>query len=457
MSKGRIIFVDDDQAMRATIKQYLGLAGFDVRCLADAQSAIGAIKGEMADILVTDLRMPGVDGMELLTMSKRAGPDVPVILMTAHGDISTAVKAMRNGAYDFLEKPFEPDHLVEVLHRAMEKVRLVAEVRKLRSRIGAASALEDRLIGTSGPARRLRTAVAEIAGINIDVLIEGDTGTGKEIVARALHDFGPRARGPFVPINCAAVPPEIAEGLLFGTVKGIATDATDRAGTFESANGGTLFLDEIESMPLALQAKVLRVIQERTVERVGGNRSIPIDIRIVTATKSDLTEESRAGRFRIDLFYRLNGGVKICLPRLRDRKDDIPLLFETFTIEAAKRHGLAWRAASSDDVARLMAHDWPGNVRELKSVAERFALGLTATGRSVSEILDGADRVLDEDGSLSARVAAYESALIAAALAEHRGNIAAVLNALKIPRRTLYDKMDRFKLDRTQFVGSSGE
>jgi two-component system C4-dicarboxylate transport response regulator DctD len=458
MSKGRVIFVDDEQAMRCAVEQWLRLAGFEVACLAEPQAALAAIEGEAADILVTDVKMPGMDGMELLARARRAAPDVPIILLTAHGDISMAVEAMRGGAYDFLEKPFHPDHLIEVLHKAMERVGLLAEVRKLRSRIGADSALEERLVGTSEPMRRLRAAVAEIASIDTDVLIKGETGTGKEVVARALHDFGPRASGTFVAINCAAVPMELAESELFGHVSGAFTGAKGvRIGKFENADGGTLFLDEIESMPLPLQAKVLRVIQERAVERVGGNQSIPIDIRIVTATKSELAEEGRAGRFRSDLFYRLNK-VEIRLPPLRDRKSDIPLLFELFAIEAAARHGLPRQAASVDDIGRLIAHDWPGNVRELKTVAERFALGLAATGRSVAEILDGADRALaEEEGSLSARVAAYERALIAAALAKHNGNIAAVLEYLKIPRRTLNEKMVRFNLDRAQFVGSSGE
>jgi two-component system C4-dicarboxylate transport response regulator DctD len=421
----------------------------------------------LADILVTDFKMPNIDGMKLLMMSKQARPNVPVILLTGCGDIPTAVKAMRNGAYDFLEKPFTPDHFIEVLHKSMEHVRLVAEVERLRSNM--ASLLENCLIGTSEQARRLRAKVAEIASIDTDVLIEGDTGTGKEVVARALHDFGSRAGRPFVAINCAGVPMDIAESELFGSVLGAFTGAVDRAGKFEQANGGTLFLDEIESMPLGLQAKVLRVIEERAVVRVGGNKNIPIKIRIVTATKPNLAEESKAGRFREDLFYRLNK-IKIRLPRLRDRKDDIPLLFKVFSSNAARRHKRKERDASPCDVACLLTHDWPGNIRELKTVAERFALGFIGE-QSVSEILDGADytpaedvsildgsdRTPNEDTSLSARVAAYERFLLVDSLTKNRGNLAAVMDDLKIPRRTLYDKMDRYGLDRALFVASSDE
>jgi two-component system C4-dicarboxylate transport response regulator DctD len=454
MSNGRIILVDDERAMRAAIEQWLKLGGFDIVSFATAEPALDAVERGMADVLITDVKMPGIDGMELLTRARRAGPDMPIILMTAHGDISMAVEAMRNGAYDFLEKPFHPEHLVQVLHKAMERARLIAEVRKLRGKVGATSALEERLVGMSDQMRRLRAALIEIAAVDADVIIVGETGTGKEVAARALHDFGPRAGGPFAAINCAAVPMEIAESELFGHVSGAFTGARGvRVGKFEHANGGTLFLDEIESMPMALQAKVLRVIQERAVERVGSNHAIPIDIRIIAATKTDLIAASNAGSFRADLFYRLNK-VEIRLPPLHERKGDIPLLFDVFLAEAASRYKLPPRSASLDDLSRLAGHDWPGNVRELKTVAERFALGLSATGRSVAAILDGAGGTRQQSLSLADRVAEYERALIAATLAEHGGNIAAVLEALQIPRRTLNEKMARFQLQRAQFTAT---
>jgi two-component system C4-dicarboxylate transport response regulator DctD len=455
MTSGRVIFVDDERAMRSAVEQWLGLAGFDISCHESAEPALDRVRRGMADVLVTDVKMPGVDGMELLTRAKRAGPDVPIILLTAHGDIAMAVEAMRNGAYDFLEKPFHPDHLVEVIRKAMDRVRLLNEVQRLRDRMGVTSSLEDRLIGISEPMRRTRAALAEIANIDADVIIHGETGTGKEVAARALHDFSPRASAPFVAINCAAVPMDLAESELFGHVSGAFTGAKGvRVGKFEHATGGTLFLDEIESMPLALQAKVLRAVQERTIERVGANQSIPINIRIVAATKTDLAAASNSGTFRADLFYRLNK-VEIRLPPLRYRKEDIPLLFDAFIGEAAARYKLSPRSATPDDMARLMTHCWPGNVRELKTVAERFAMGLASTGRSVAMILDGVETVRNEEASLAERVAAYERSLIAAALAEHRGNIAGALEALKIPRRTLNEKMTRFNLDRSQFLDTA--
>lgn len=457
MTGGRIIFVDDERTMRSAVEQWLGLAGYQIACFSSAETALDALTRIAPDVLVTDVKMPGIGGLELLTRAKRLHPDMPVILVTAHGDISTAVEAMRNGAYDFVEKPFNPDHLVEILRKAMDHVRLTAEVRLLRNRVGANSALEGRLIGISESMRKLRAAIGEIAAVNVDVIIHGETGTGKEVAARAVHDFGIRASGPFVAVNCAAIPIEIAESEIFGHVSGAFTGARGmRIGKFEHASGGTLFLDEVESMPKALQAKVLRAVQERTIERVGSNHSIPCDIRIIAATKADLSEASKTGEFRADLFYRLNK-IEIHLPPLRKRREDIPLLFDSFIAEAAARNTLPLRAASADDLALLMAHDWPGNVRELKTVAERFALGLAATGRTVAAILDtGADSPR-EAISLAGRVAAYERALIAAALAEHSGNMSAVIDELDIPRRTLNEKMARFKLDRSQFLCSSDE
>lgn len=451
--EGRVIFVDDEAAMRSAVEQWLTLAGFAVACFADAEAALGALTRQACDVVVTDVKMPGIDGVELLGRLRASHPDLPVVLIAAHGDISTAVGAMRLGAHDFLEKPFNPEYLVEVLRKAVEKARLVAEVRRLRARYGESTALEDRIVGTSEPMRRAREAVAELASVDADVIIFGETGTGKEVIARALHDFGHRAAGPFVAVNCAAIPAEIAESELFGHVPGAFTGAkTARVGKFEYAHGGTLFLDEIESMPLALQAKVLRVIQERAVERVGSNRLQPIDVRILAASKVDLVAASEAGQFRADLFYRLNV-VEIKLPPLRERKADIPLLFEVFVAEAAARHHRQPRLMTPDDCARLLVHNWPGNVRELKTVAQRFALGLATAGRTVGAILDGTvEPAASADASLADRVADYERMLIAAALTEHRGNIAAVMEALKLPRRTLNEKMARFGLDREQYL-----
>jgi two-component system C4-dicarboxylate transport response regulator DctD len=291
--------------------------------------------------------------------------------------------------------------------------------------------------------------VGELCLHDPNVIITGQTGTGKEVVARALHDFGPRAKSPFVAINCAAVPEELFESELFGHEAGSFTGARGaRVGKFEFANGGTLLLDEIESMPLPLQAKLLRVLQERVVERVGSNKSVAINVRIIAATKYDLEEQGRQGRFRPDLYYRL-AGAEIPLPPLKARDGDILLLFEHFASRAASIAGQQHRALSSSDVEALLTHSWPGNVRELKSVAERYALGLKAMGRTVPEVLGKAAHSPAVAGSpLADRVAAYERQLIEAALKDHGGSISAVIEVLGIPRRTLNEKMVRYGLIR---------
>jgi two-component system C4-dicarboxylate transport response regulator DctD len=305
---------------------------------------------------------------------------------------------------------------------------------------------------------RLREMVAELAVHNRDVIVLGETGTGKEVVARALHDLGSRARAPFVAVNCAAVPTELFESELFGHEAGAFTGSRGmREGKFEFAHGGTVLLDEIESMPLILQSKLLRVLQERTIERVGSNKSIPIDIRVIAATKCNLEAESRSGRFRADLYYRLMG-AEIPIPPLRAREGDILLLFEHFAAQAAVIAGTKARPLSASDVEVLLMHQWPGNVRELKAVAERYGLGLKAAGLTVQDILRHAEPSQASAGhALADRVAAYERRLIEAALRDHGGSIAAVIDTLSIPRRTLNEKMAKYGLLRPGRTGHVAE
>jgi two-component system C4-dicarboxylate transport response regulator DctD len=294
----------------------------------------------------------------------------------------------------------------------------------------------------------LRNMVRELATIPTDVIILGETGTGKEVVARCLHDFSPRAKGPFVAVNCAAIPAELIESELFGHEAGAFTGASgQRIGKFEFANGGTLLLDEIESMPLLAQAKVLRVIQERVVERVGSNKQIPLDVRIIAASKVDLAAESEAGRFRADLYYRLNLAT-IQLAPLRDRGEDSVLLFHHFLGLAAQRFNKPAPQLHPADLNALLVHTWPGNVRELKAAADRFALGLESTGRSLDTILGARAKPLPSTASLADRLAAYERHVIEAELARHGDSIAAVVDALQVPRRTLSEKMARLGVRR---------
>jgi two-component system C4-dicarboxylate transport response regulator DctD len=440
MSRGRVLFVDDETQLRESAREWLSLSGFSVEAASDARSALRLLRSGEFDALVTDIRMPGMDGMALLRAARQQDPDLPVILLTGHGDVALAVEAMRAGAHDFLEKPYNADHLVAVLDRAVEGRRLGAEVARLRAAQGTGAALEQRLVGNAPAMVALRQRIAQLADIDVDVLVLGETGTGKEVVARALHDAGKRRARPFVALNCAAIPESVFESELFGHEKGAFTGAGERRiGRIEHAHGGTVFLDEIDSMPLALQAKLLRVIQERVVEPLGSNRQVPIDVRIVAATKLDLKAESDAGRFRGDLYFRL-ATVEIDIPALRARRDDVPLLFRHFANEAARRHGLADRAPEAGLIAELTAADWPGNVRELRAAAERHVLGLLPAGKG------GAGGSAAYGARLPDRVAAYEASLIRAALDEHGGSAQAASDALGVPRRTLSEKIARYGL-----------
>ncbi|KKB80723.1 C4-dicarboxylate ABC transporter [Devosia limi DSM 17137] len=435
--------------VRVALEQWLRLSGFATYVASDAREGLALLDDVHPMVVLSDVRMPGISGLDLLRAIRERATATEVILITGHGDVPMAVEAMRDGAFDFLQKPYVPDQLVKALHRAGEQSRLKREIAELRRRLdGGEIELATRLVGTSPVMVDLRRAVRELAPIPADVILQGETGTGKEVVARCLHDFSPRASGPFVALNCAAIPAELIESELFGHEAGAFTGAKGaRIGKFEFANGGTLLLDEIESMPLLAQAKVLRVIQERQVERVGSNRQIQLDVRIIAASKVDLITESEAGRFRADLYYRLNMAT-LALPPLRDRGDDCVLLFHHFLGAASKRFDKPVPVLHPADVNALLMHAWPGNVRELKAAADRFALGLGSTGRSLDAILGPRNRPASSTASLAERVAAYERHVIEAELARHGDSISAVVDALQVPRRTLSEKMARLGVRR---------
>ncbi|WP_395452277.1 sigma-54-dependent transcriptional regulator (plasmid) [Azospirillum melinis] len=448
-----VLFIDDELAMRVSVTQWLQLAGFAAQGFETPQPALDLLSLDFPGVLVTDVRMPRMDGMAVLERALERDADLPVILVTGHGDVALAVEAMRRGAYDFIEKPFEPDHLVAVLRRAAEKRRLVLENRGLRRR-AAGGGIETRLIGTSPAIAELRRDLIDLAATSASVLIHGETGTGKELVARCLHDFGPRAqKGAFVAVNCGAIPDSMAESELFGHEPGAFTGATQRrAGKLEHSSGGTLFLDEIESMPLAIQVKLLRALQERTIERLGSNKQVAVDLRLVAATKIDLLDLSEEGRFRADLYYRLNV-AELHIPPLRARAEDIPLLFDYFTAEFAARHNREPRPLEPADFDALLAHDWPGNVRELRNLAERHVLSVGRSGvagllrrRPVGGETAATPRALAD------QVDAFEKRAIEQALERCKGDIKAVMDLLDIPRRTLNEKMARHGLDRTRFL-----
>ncbi len=437
-----VIVVDDEASIRTAVEQWLSLSGFQVQTFSRAEECLAQLPRDFPGVILSDVRMPGMGGLELLARLQEQDRDLPVILLTGHGDVPMAVEAMRDGAYDFLEKPFSPQTLLASLARAMEKRRLVLENRQLHEQADHRSRLERSLLGVSRSLQTLRRQVLELAALPVNVLIRGETGSGKELVARCLHDFGPRADKPFVALNCAAIPEALFEAELFGHESGAFTGAQGkRIGKLEYADGGTLFLDEIESMPLAQQVKLLRVLQEQKLERLGSNQSIAVDLRIVAATKPDLLDEARAGRFREDLAYRLTV-AQLRLPPLRERREDIPLLFEHFAYGAAERMGRPSTPLSGPQLSRLLSHDWPGNVRELANAAERSVLGL---GEAEPEGIDPGQ-------SLAAQQEAFEAQCLKAALTRHKGDVKAVLEELQLPRRTFNEKMQRHGLAREMFL-----
>ena len=444
-SRVQVILVDDDPHLRQALSQTLDLAGLKVMPLSDAQGLAERIGPDWPGVVVSDIRMPGIDGLQLLEQLHGRDPELPVLLITGHGDVPLAVQAMRAGAYDFLEKPFPSDALLDSVRRGLALRRLVLDNRSLRLALSDRHELSDRLVGQSPSMLRLREQIGALAGTRADVLILGETGAGKEVVARALHDLSSRRDGPFVAINAGALAESVVESELFGHEPGAFTGAQKRRiGKFEFANGGTLFLDEIESMSLDVQVKLLRMLQERVVERLGGNQLIPLDIRVIAATKEDLRQAADQGRFRADLYYRLNV-APLRIPPLRERGDDILVLFQHFADAASQRHGLPPHSLQPAQRALLLRHGWPGNVRELQNAAERFALGLELA-------LDGQENTAPDtvaapySGNLSEQVEHYERALIAAELAQPHGSMRSLAEALGIPRKTLHDKLRKHGL-----------
>ncbi len=448
-ANGPIILIDDEQHIRIAGKQTLELAGYEVQCFEQCEMVLPMLSLEWPGVIVSDIKMPHMDGLTFMKEVVKIDRDLPVILVTGHGDISMAVQAIRDGAYDFIEKPFHADLLADVTKRAMEKRTLTLENRGLQSELMLQSAPGPRIIGRTLPIQQLRKIVTQIADVDADVLLVGETGSGKELIARHLHECSRRQGKNFVAVNCGALPETIIESELFGHEPGAFTGAQNRRiGKFEYANGGTLFLDEIESMPLALQVKLLRALQERSIERLGSNKSISLDLRVVAASKVDLREASNQGVFREDLYYRLNV-LNIPIPPLRERQEDIPLLFQHFMLVASNYYKRDSPTLTGDGVRSLMAYSWPGNVRELRNVAERFVL-LGETGAfNLDQLLHGTSAT--GGMTLPEQVQSFERCVIEHELARHNGNITKTLETLGVPRKTLYDKMRKYGLDRRNY------
>ena len=433
----QLVFIDDDPAIHDSTAEALELAGFEVACFESAEAALRHITPEFRGIVISDVRLRGMDGLALLDHVKAANANVPVILVTGYGEVSMAVKAMRRGAHDFIEKPFAPEILIDVVRRAMEHCKLRVEVESLRQEVSRLHGVDAVLLGCSAAMQKLRMQIANIADTSADVLLFGETGTGKELVARTLHNMSSRMNSRFVALNCGGLPESLFESEIFGHEAGAFTGAAKRRiGKIEHADSGTLLLDEIETMPFSFQTKFLRVLQERRIERLGSNQELPVDFRLIAATKSDLKELSQQGTFRSDLYYRLNVAV-IHLPALRERREDIPLLLTHFMSQASRRHGRPVPEISTAQMRELMLHNWPGNVRELRNVAERFILGLME--------VDQSHPAPDEnDGSsLFDQVDQFERALLQQELKRHKGCAQATMQALRLPKRTFYDKMNK--------------
>ncbi len=444
MSEQRVLLVDDEEEMRHSTAQALGLFGLDVDTFSSAENVLELIGYSFSGVVVSDIRMHGMDGMTLLQRIREVDAEIPVILVTGHGDVQLAVKAMREGVYDFIEKPFAAQHLAAIARRAMDRRSLVLENRRLRAVAGKRDDIEARLPGRTQAMVDLRYRLRAIGATDADTLIIGETGVGKEVVARALHDISARADRPLIAINCAALPENLIESELFGHEAGAFPGALrPRYGKFEHGRGGTILLDEIGSMPFDLQAKFLRVLQERVITRLGSNEPVPLDVRFIATSKVNLEAEVAVGRFRADLLYRLNVAT-LHVPSLAQRKADIPLLFLQLVREAAARYMRNDIDVPPELVTEIAERTWPGNVRELRNAADRLVLGLDP---KPEETPAPAERQ-----RLADKVAAYERGIIASALAAHGGSLRPVYEQLGISRKTLYEKMQRYGLDKKMTI-----
>jgi two-component system nitrogen regulation response regulator NtrX len=449
----RVLIVDDEAGIRQALKQVLEYESLEVRVAASGGEAITVYSEFRPNLVFLDVKMAGLDGLETLTRLRGLDPRAQIVMISGHGTIATAVEATQRGAFDFLEKPLDTDRLLLTVRNALAHAELVGENARLRE----AADSRYQMVGTSAALEAVRELIAKVGPTAARVLITGDNGTGKELVARGLHEASPRRDQAFVEVNCAAIPSELIESELFGHMKGSFTGAfADRAGKFEQADGGTLFLDEVGDMSLSAQAKLLRVLQEGVVTRIGGAKPIEVDVRVLAATNKDLEGEIAEGRFREDLLYRLNV-VPIDVPPLRERIEDVPALVAHFAERLSASAGVPGKKFAEDAVARLQSRPWPGNVRELRNAVERaliLAPGKVVTGADIERLLPGADGALPGP---SAAGGAHtfetfkqeaEKNFLAQQLREHDWNVSETARALKMPRSNLYKKIERYGLTR---------
>lgn len=439
----RALIVDDDTEMRQSLAVLLERSGWEVDAVGTGQIALSRLEVAAPDVVLSDVRMPGMSGLELLDeMSKRPSP--PLVLISAHGDIPMAVDAIQNGAYSFIEKPFEPRRLLTVLRHAAEQHRLSDMTKRMREQLVSLSGLDRVLLGSDLRVTELKAEAVDLALSDAPVLITGETGTGKELVARALHRLGPRRDKEFVALNCASLAPDRVEEQMFGT-------ANSLLGSFRKADGGTLFLDEVASCPAEVQTKLLRAIETGVIHPVGTDDEVQTDVRVVAATNEDLAPLVEAGTFRADFLFRLNT-FELRLPRLIDRGDDIVMLYKHFLDQFCETYEISPIDMTPEDAAALLAHQWPGNVRELRHVAERRVLAARRGGGSVAEALRTDELVDDVPATLREAVARFERTLISQAISNHGGRMDAVAEALGIGRRTLNDKIVKLGLEKSKLL-----
>ena len=451
---GRILVVDDERSLREFLEIFFRREGFDVVTAGRVDEALLAVEADDFDVVISDVQMPERDGLELLRAVKEVSPDTVVIMITAFATTETAIEAMKQGAYDYITKPFKVDEVRLVVEKALEKVNLTAENQRLRSELKTRRVRS--LVGTSAAMQPVYELMTQVAATKTNVLVSGESGTGKELVARGIHEQSDRAEQPFVAVNCGAIPENLLESELFGHVKGSFTGAIqNKPGLFETADGGTLFLDEIGELPQSLQVKLLRVIQERTVRRVGGNDDRKVDVRIIAASNRNLQEEVAAHRFREDLYYRLNV-IQILIPGLRERLEDIPLLVNHFADKYAREFEKPPVAFAEEAMAKILAYDYPGNVRELENIVER-AVALARGEVAGVEVLPASlltearlpvESGLLRDGvNLDELVNGYERGLLREALGRTGGVKKRAAHLLGISFRSFRYRLEKLGLD----------
>ncbi|MDP3774823.1 MAG: sigma-54 dependent transcriptional regulator [Gemmatimonadales bacterium] len=441
----RVLVVEDDAVVRRLLEKVLTDEGYETVGAASGEEALTELGRHLFDAVLLDLNLPGIQGMDVLAVGPTLQTDTPFIVMTAFGSVDTAVEAMKNGAFDYVSKPFRTDELLLTLRRAHEETVLRREVAQLRRRVKEEGP-GVRMVGKSAGIERVRDLIARVAPSRATVLISGDTGTGKELVARSIHALSGRAEHAFVAVNCAAIPETLIESELFGHMKGAFTGAiANKRGLLEEASGGSLFLDEVGAISANIQVKLLRTLQERTILRVGGREPVPIDIRLIAATNLDLAEEVREGRFREDLFYRVSV-FPIHVPSLRERRDDIPVLASYFLRRAASEHGVEAPAIPPATMQRLLDYDWPGNVRELENFVERSVIMHAGAKTIPFDPSEGLHRRQEHDLLKTARAERWnlerlEREYILSVLEEAGGHQGKAADVLGIDRRTLYRKL----------------